>query len=100
MAAPQFTSEERAEIYRRMFLLNRAFHFIVRRLEELTRISIFKQRLLRETIGLTQEVQLEINTALLIPLRKAEDHDFAQFGKVRIALEKRLKQPLPKPHKS
>ena len=97
MAAPQFTSEQRAEVYRRMFLLNRAFHFIVRRLQELTKTGIFNRRDIRETIGLTQEVQLDVNTALLDPLRKAEEHDFAQFGKVRIALEKRLKRPLPKP---
>jgi hypothetical protein len=46
--------------------------------------------------GLTQEVQLEINVALLDSLHSVELDDHGQFGKVRIALEKRLKSPLPK----
>jgi hypothetical protein len=99
MADTQFTSGQRAEVYRRIFLLNRAFHFIVQRLEELTKIGIFNRRDIRETVGLTQEIQLEVNTALLDPLQKAENHDFAQFGKVRIAMEKRLLGPEPKPRK-
>jgi hypothetical protein len=96
MADTQFSSGERAEVYRHMFLLNRAFHFIVQRLEELAKISVFNRRDIRETIGFTQEVQLDINTALLDPLRTVEDDDHAQFGKVRIAMEKRLAGPLPK----
>jgi hypothetical protein len=47
-------------------------------------------------LGLTQEVQLGINTAVLDTLDSVENDDWAQFGKVRIALEKRLKTPLPR----
>jgi len=90
MAAPQFTSGERMEVYRRIFLLNRSFHLIVQRLEELGKTSILNARDLRDMLGLTQEVQLEINTGLLNQLDSIENDDWAQFGKVRIALEKRL----------
>jgi hypothetical protein len=69
MAAAKFTSRERLDVYRDIFLLNRSFHFI----------------------GLTQEIQLEINMLLLDRLHSAEERDWAEFGKVRIALEKRLK---------
>jgi len=96
MAAPQFTSGERMEVYRRIFLLNRSFHFIVQRLEELGKTSIINARDLRDMLGLTQEVQLEINTGLLNRLDSIENDDWSQFGKVRIALEKRLKTPLRK----
>ena len=96
MAGPQFTSGERMEIYRRIFLLNRSFHFIVQQLEELGKTSILNARDLRDMLGLTQEVQLEINTGLLNQLDSIENDDWAQFGKVRIALEKRLKTPLRK----
>jgi hypothetical protein len=91
VADTQFTSGERAEVYRCIFQLNRAFHFIVQRLEELARFPIFKKREFRELAGLTQELQTEINVALLDSLRNAEDYDLAQFGKVRIAMEKRLR---------
>jgi hypothetical protein len=95
MTAPQFTSRERMEVYRRIFLLNRSFHLIVQRLEELGKTSILNTRDLRDMLGLTQEVQLEINTGLLNQLDSIENDDWAQFGKVRIALEKRLRTPLP-----
>jgi hypothetical protein len=79
-----------------MFLLNRSFHLIVQRLEELGKTSIIHARDLRDLLGLTQEVQLGINTMLLDRLDSVENDDWAQFGKVRTALEKRLKTPLPK----
>lgn len=86
-----FTSAERAEIYRRLFQLNRSFHLIVQRLEELGKARIINSRDLRDMLGLTQEVQLEINTTLLNPLESLENNDHAHFGKIRIALEKRLR---------
>lgn len=95
MAAPDFTSGERMHVYRLIFLVNRSFHFIVKRLEELGKTGIINARDLRDMLGLTQEVQLEINTTLLDPLHTAEHDDHAHFGKVRIALEKRLRAPLP-----
>ena len=91
MAAPNFSSGERMHIYRLLFLLNRSFHLIVQRLEELDKIGIVKSRDLREMSGLTQEVQLEINTGVLNSLESVENNDWAHFGKVRTAMEKRLR---------
>ncbi|SRR6266481_3615406 len=95
MADPQFTSGERQEIYRLIFLLNRSFHLIVQRLEALGETGIINARDLRDALGLTQEVQLGINTMLLNPLESVENNDWAEFGKVRLAMEKRLRTPLP-----
>jgi len=61
----------------------------------LGKTSVLNARDLRDMLGLAQEVQLEINTGLLNQLDSIENDDWAQFGKVRIALEKRLKTPLP-----
>jgi hypothetical protein len=93
MADVNFTSEERMDIYRRLFLLNRSFHLIVMRLDELK--PLFTAQDLKDMRGMTQEIQLGINTALLDSLDSAENDDWAQFGKVRLAMEKRLKTPLP-----
>ncbi len=91
MTAPTLTSNERASVYRLLFLLNRSFDLIVQRLDALDKTGLFTARDLREMRGLTQEVQLEINTGLLNSLESVENNDHAQFGKVRIALEKRLR---------
>ena len=91
MTMPRLNSRERADIYRRLFMLNRSFDLIVQRLDELAQTRIFSVSDLREMRGLTQEVQLEINTVLLNPLESVENNDHAYFGKVRIALEKRLR---------
>jgi hypothetical protein len=99
MAASQFTSGERQDVYRLMFLLNRSFHLIVQRLEEMGRTGIINALDLRDALGLTQETQLGINTAVLDTLDSIENDDWAQFGKVRVAMEKRLKTPLPEPRR-
>jgi hypothetical protein len=93
MAAPRLTSSERAEVYRLLFLLNRSFDLIVQRLDELGQTGLFPSRDLREMRGLTQEVQLEINTLLLGPLDSLEHDDWGTFGRVRMAMEKRLRDP-------
>jgi hypothetical protein len=88
---PQLTSGERQDVYRRLFQLNHYFNGIVLRLDELK--QFLSSQDLRDMLGLTQEVQMEINTLLLERLGSIEDNDWATFGKVRIALEKRLKEP-------
>jgi hypothetical protein len=93
MAAPNLTSGERMDVYRRMFLLNRSFHLIVQRLDEITQTRLVSSKQVKEMIGLTQEVQLEINTLLLDPLGSLELDDWGVFGKVRSAQEKRLRDP-------
>ncbi len=90
-ALPQLTSGERQNVYRQMFLLNRSFHSIVQRLDELKRF--FSPQDLKDMKGLTQEIQTEINHLVLSKLESVEEQDWAQFGKVRTALERRLKEP-------
>jgi hypothetical protein len=99
VSALRLNSQERMDVYRRLFLLNSSFHFIVQLLDELTQSPIFDTRTLREMRGLAQEIQLEINTTLLNPLESAEMNDWARFGKVRTAMEKKLKGPEPKRRK-
>lgn len=93
MAAPRLTSSERARVYRSLFLLNRSFDLIVRRLDELGQTGLFTSRDLREMRGLTQEVQLEINSGLLDSFASIENDDWGAFGRVRLAMEKRLRDP-------
>ncbi len=91
--AIRLTSSQRAVVYKQIFLLNRSFDLIVQRLGELAQTRIFSSHNMREVSGLTQEVQLEINTMLLGPLDSLEHEDWGTFGKVRIAMEKRLRDP-------
>jgi len=93
MPAPTLTSSQRAGVYRLLFLLNRSFDLIVKRLDELGQTGLFTSRDLREMRGLTQELQLEINTGLLDSVEPVENSDWAHFGKVRMAMEKRLRDP-------
>ena len=51
MADPNFNSAERMDIYRSMFLLNRSFHLIVQRLDQLK--FLFHPRDLRDMLGMT-----------------------------------------------
>lgn len=96
-AVPTLTSDERQNVYRQMFLLNRSFHSIVQRLDELKRF--FSPQDLRDMRGLTQEVQTEINHLILNKLESIEESDWAQFGKVRTEMERRLKEPQRKRRK-
>jgi hypothetical protein len=75
-----------------MFLLNRSFHLILLRLDELK--PLLTPLDLKEMRGMTQEIQLGINTGVLNTLDSAENNDHAHFGKTRLALEKRLKKPI------
>jgi hypothetical protein len=86
-------------VYQRLFLLNGSFALITQLLDELAQTRIFSIRDLREMRGLAQEVQLEINTALLNPLESAEQNDWAGFGRFRKTMEKRLRSPEPKRRK-
>jgi hypothetical protein len=90
-AEPELTSGDRQDIYRRLFLLNHYFHGIVLRLDELA--GLLGRQDLRDMKGLTQEVQLEINNLLLDSLSSTEERDWEKFGRVRAALERRLKEP-------
>jgi hypothetical protein len=88
----KLNSRERTDVYQQLFRLNSSFARITRILNALAQKPIFKANGLRELQGLAQEVQLEINTVLLNPLELAEMNDWTRFGKVRKAMEKKLKR--------
>jgi hypothetical protein len=48
MAALNLTSGERMDVCRRIFLLNRSFHLIVQRLDELTQTRIISPKEIKE----------------------------------------------------
>ncbi|HZU30213.1 MAG TPA: hypothetical protein VFB79_03805 [Candidatus Angelobacter sp.] len=81
----QFTSKS---FYSTVILI-----WFLQQLDDLAQARILNARKIREMSGLTQEVQLEINTLLLGPLDALEHEDWGTFGKVRIAMEKRLRDP-------
>lgn len=91
MAKAHLSSEQRLAVYTLLFQLNRSFHLIVSRLSDSGNLGIWEPHDLREMLGLVQEVQLEINTLFLDRFGSIEDRDFAHYGKVRTAMEKRLK---------
>jgi len=91
MARPHFTSSSRVRVYLLLFQLNRSFHLIVNRLSDSESLGIFEPQDIKEMLGLVQEVQLEINTLFLDRFGTIEDGDHAHFGKIRIAMEKRLR---------
>jgi hypothetical protein len=91
MAGPYLISEQRAEAYRLLFQINRSFHLIVLRLSEAEALDIVTSRDTEDVLGMTQEVQLAANVAILDRLDYFENEDHGHFGKVRIAMEKRLK---------
>lgn len=69
MAALEFTSRERKEVYRLIILLNGSLQFVVLRLEELAASKILSQKYLKETLALTQKIQTQMD-ALLDPKEK------------------------------
>ncbi len=91
MAEAYLNSEERARVYRLLFELNRSFHLIVCRLSEADKFGIWNGRELKEMRGLAQEVQMEINTFLLEDFGMLEARDLVNYGRVRVAMEKRLR---------
>lgn len=84
------TTAERELAYRAMFQLNHAFHGIVVHLDELA--GLLGRRDVRDMRGLTQELQAEINTLALERLSSIEERDWKEFGRVRVALERRLQR--------
>src|SRR5215469_12006595 len=92
MAKTHLTSGERLQVYQALFQLNRSFYFIVLRLIELRSFKTFNPKRLAELRGLTQEMQVEINSYLAERLHTIENEDWGSFGKVRVQRDKRQKE--------
>jgi len=64
MAASQFTSRDKEEVYRLISLLNSSLKFLVAQLQHLSSVKILNRKYLKEVEGITQEVQTEIDAVL------------------------------------
>jgi len=69
MAALEFTSRERQEVYRLIVLLNGSLQFIVLQLEELSKNKILSSTYLKETLALTRKIETQMD-ALMEPKQK------------------------------
>jgi len=69
MAALEFTSQERQEVYRLIVLLNGSLQFIVLQLEELSKNKILSSNYLKETLALTKKIEIQME-ALMEPKPK------------------------------
>jgi hypothetical protein len=69
MAALEFTSRERQEVYRLIVLLNGSLQFIVLQLEELSKNKILSSNYLKETLALTKKIETQMD-ALMEPKPK------------------------------
>ncbi|HEV2962489.1 MAG TPA: hypothetical protein VG649_11730 [Candidatus Angelobacter sp.] len=94
MAAPNFISGERLAIYRKLFLLNRSFDFILQRLNELNETQLFNQPQMKEMGGLTLELQAEVNFRLLQALYPVEQEEWQLYGRIRNARTRRMQTPV------
>jgi hypothetical protein len=81
----------KANVYVRLARLNRAFEHISDNLTELRTAAIFNRKQLSTFVGLTAELQSEINHELTESLRDLEYKDAFKFGKIRIARDEQGK---------
>ena len=77
MAEINLTSAERLRVYQLLYRLNRSFHLIVCRLSEAGELGLLNQLHTKDMLGLTQEVQTEINGLVLESLERLESKDWA-----------------------
>ena len=91
MAALDVT--KKLHVYHTLYRLNLSFSNIVvhcRTLQEAGSVTAKSSRLFQ---GYAQELQAEINQELLEKMHDAELEDWGRFGKIRLAEEKRLRDP-------
>jgi hypothetical protein len=91
MAALEVT--KKLHVYHILYRLNLSFTNIVKRCGTLREAGILTRKDSQLYQGLTQELQSEINQFTLGKLHSLELNDWARFGKVRQAEEKRLRDP-------
>jgi hypothetical protein len=84
---------KKLNIYHTLYRLNLSFSNIVSHCRTLQEAGIFRPKDIRLYQGLTQELQSEINELLLEGMHDIEFADWARFGKIRQAEEKRLRDP-------
>lgn len=91
MAASDVT--QKAEIYHTLSQINSAFAAIVGYYDVLQQAGVITSASTLEYQGFVQEVQAEFNQDFLLDWHETEMEDWHEFGKVRQAQEKRLRDP-------
>jgi hypothetical protein len=91
MAATDVT--KKLLIYHTLYRLNLSFSNIVTHCRTLQETGVFTSKDARLFQGYAQELQAEINQALLDTMHATELDDWGRFGKIRQAEEKRLRDP-------
>jgi hypothetical protein len=91
MAAQEVT--KKLHVYHILYRLNLSFSNIVKRCGTLQEAGILTRKDSQFYQGLTQELQSEINQFTLEKMHGIELDDWARFGKIRQAEEKRLRDP-------
>lgn len=84
---------EKAEVYETLSSLNLAFAGIVQHLQTLQKTGLFKSKASRLFPSFAQELQAEINSELLDPLRDLELNHWSEHGRVRQRWEKYIRDP-------
>jgi hypothetical protein len=91
MAALEVT--KKLLIYHTLYRLNLSFSNIVTHCRTLHEAGVLTQKVTRRFQGYAQELQAEINSELLEDMHQSELQDWAEFGKIRAAYEKQIKDP-------
>jgi hypothetical protein len=91
MAALEVT--KKLHVYHTLYRLNLSFTNIVGHCRTLQESGSLKAKSSKVFQGYVQELQAEINQELLERMHDDELEDWARFGKIRLAEEKRLRDP-------
>ena len=91
MAALDVT--KKLHVYHTLYRLNLSFTNIVRHCRTLQETGSLTAKSSKVFQGYVQELQAEINQELLERMHDDELEDWARFGKIRQAEEKRLRDP-------
>lgn len=81
------------EIYRLLYRLNRGFAFVVEQLKQLEHMRMIPPKDMRMFQASVQELQADINDLTLDELQSMEQRDVYEFGRIRTAREKELRDP-------
>jgi hypothetical protein len=84
---------KKAEIYHILYQINSSFAAIVEHFAALQQAGVVTAKSKREFQGFTQEIQAEFNQTFLLDWHQTEMEDWYRFGKLRQAVEKRLRDP-------
>ncbi len=84
------TKQPKANTYRTLYRLNRAFDFITEQLQATGRAGLLSRKMLQTFLAFNQELQSDINQTVLNTLETREAADWDKFGKVRNRIEKEI----------